>query len=375
MKKNTKSSLTKFSALSLGLAVAGLSQSAQAASATWTGATSDVWQLNANWTAAFPNLAANNVATFGDTTGGFTTIDVGSGINVLRVSFTATTASYTIGKGGIGAQTLTLSRTNSGNVIAMNATTTNQVIDANLTWSNTQIGAGPNGNGNNFIDMGTSGATLTINGNITQAGGATGTHYLSTIGTNAAGKVALTGILADGAGTNVMGIDQRSSGTLVLSGANTYTGATSVTAGTLALGAANRIADTSALVLSGGTFATGGFSETVGTLTLSSSSTIDFGSSNSALVFADSSATTWSGSLTLTNFDIGTDTLRFGTSISALTVAQLNEISLSGFTASLDSNGFVTFSAIPEPSTYAAIFGGLALVGAVVQRRRRIRQA
>ncbi|HSH92752.1 MAG TPA: hypothetical protein VK968_01255, partial [Roseimicrobium sp.] len=180
MKKNTKSSPTKFIALSLGLAVAGLSQSAQAAIGTWTGATSDVWRLNGNWTgtAAFPNAAATDSAIFGDTTGGFTTIDVGTGTNVLRVEFSTTSASYTIGKGGIGAQTLTLSRTNGGDVLRMNATTTNQVIDANLTWSNTQVGTGPNLNGNNFINMGTSGATLTINGNITQAGGATGTHYL-----------------------------------------------------------------------------------------------------------------------------------------------------------------------------------------------------
>ncbi|HSH96058.1 MAG TPA: autotransporter-associated beta strand repeat-containing protein [Roseimicrobium sp.] len=369
MKKHPKSSPTKFIALSLGLAVAGLSQSAQAASATWTGATSDVWQLNGNWTAAFPNAAANNVATFGDTTGGFTTIDVGSGINVLRVSFSTTTASYTIGKGGIGAQTLTLSRTNGGDVIAMNATTTNQVIDANLTWSNTQAATAPNTGGNNFINMGTSGATLTINGNITQAGGATGTHYLSTIGTNAAGMVILNGTLANGAGTNVMGIDQRSSGTLVLSGANTYTGATTVTAGTLALGAANRIADTSALVLSGGTFATGGFSETLNTLTLSSSSTLDFGSGTSALVFADSNGLSWTGTLTLLNFDIGTDSLSF-TSSSGLTGTQLSQLSLAGFTATgLDSNGVVQFSAIPEPSTYAVLAGVLAL-GAVITRRR-----
>lgn len=39
-------------------------------------------------------------------------------------------------------------------------------------------------------------------------------------------------------------------------------------------------------------------------------------------------------------------------------------------TASFD-NISVAISAVPEPSTYAAIFGGLALVGAVVYRRRQ----
>ncbi len=34
----------------------------------------------------------------------------------------------------------------------------------------------------------------------------------------------------------------------------------------------------------------------------------------------------------------------------------------------------LAFTAIPEPSTYAAIFGALALVGVVVHRRRQARR-
>ncbi|HSH92997.1 MAG TPA: PEP-CTERM sorting domain-containing protein, partial [Roseimicrobium sp.] len=36
-----------------------------------------------------------------------------------------------------------------------------------------------------------------------------------------------------------------------------------------------------------------------------------------------------------------------------------------------DDFGFITASAIPEPSTYAIAAGGLALVGAMVSRRRQ----
>ena len=54
---------------------------------------------------------------------------------------------------------------------------------------------------------------------------------------------------------------------MLLSGANTYTGATAINAGTLQLGAANRIPDTSAVTVAGGaTFDLNSFSEIVGSI-------------------------------------------------------------------------------------------------------------
>ncbi len=98
-------------------------------------------------------------------------------------------------------------------------------------------------------------------------------------------------------GTN--GLTKTGTNVLTISGANTYTGATTVTAGTVQLGAANVIADASNVTLNGGTLRTGaaaGFSETVGTLTATgANSTIAFGTGAHNLTFANSSATTWTG--------------------------------------------------------------------------------
>lgn len=67
------------------------------------------------------------------------------------------------------------------------------------------------------------------------------------------------------------------SGTLLLSGVNTYTGGTNVNAGTLQLGASNSLADSGAMTVNGGTFDLQSFSDTVGPVALKSGSIIGAG--------------------------------------------------------------------------------------------------
>jgi len=234
-------------------------------------------------------------------------------------------------------------------------------------------------------------STVNFNGGTLKANAANATDFLGTtaipiknaivksggavIDTNTFDVTVFTALTHDTGlgGTADGGLTKNSTGTLTLSGNNTYTGATTISGGTLALGAANRIADTSNLVMSGGTFATGGFGETLGTLTLSATSFIDLGSGTSALVFADSSGTTWGTSISLSfiNFTAGVDTVRIGTNSSGLTGTQLALITINGSAASIDSSGFLAI-AIPEPSTYAAIFAA-AVLGFVAYRRRSAR--
>ena len=93
-------------------------QSLHAASGTWTGATDATW-AGANWSAS-PVPGTLETATFNGLGNGFTTIDLGSGISVGTILFdTASVAGYTIGSGGVGAQTLTLDNTGA---ITMNST-------------------------------------------------------------------------------------------------------------------------------------------------------------------------------------------------------------------------------------------------------------
>jgi fibronectin-binding autotransporter adhesin len=173
------------------------------------------------------------------------------------------------------------------------------------------------------------------------------------------------------AGTS--GLTMSGPGTLTLSGANTFTGGLTVSAGTLRLGVDNVLADTLPINLKGGTLDISGRTETTGTLKLAAASTIDFGASAAAIVFAASNNLTWAGAtLTITNYTTGVDSLRFGANASALTSTQLGKFRFADYgnvAGQIDAFGVVT--PVPEPAAFAAWAGALAL-GCTLGRRRRL---
>jgi len=115
-------------------------------------------------------------------------------------------------------------------------------------------------------------------------------------------------------------------GTLELRGPQGYRGDVSVIGGGLRLGADDVFAGgTNALVLSGSTLDAGTSRNTFNTLELLANSVIEVGNGSATLAFADSSAKTWTGSLTI-NGKLAATTLRFGTDGKALTAAQLASI-------------------------------------------------
>ena len=102
---------------------------------------------------------------------------------------------------------------------------------------------------------------------------------------------------------------------------------------------------------------------------------IDFGSGttvNSFLVNNVTGAWGVGASLHIMNFGLA-DTLRFGTSDTALTQNQLNAIFFNVnnqlLPATIDSQGYV--SPIPEPSTYGFLAGVACFAGALLRRPRR----
>jgi len=310
---------------------------------------------------------------------GTSTIALGTGANMSVTGTLSGSGNLNLGGSGpLSSIYLNFSsNTASGTITIPNAGNNNTVVrieSGNATSASADwVIGGPSDRGTSLDVAGTySFGSLAGTGYI-EGNNLSGTATVS-IGANNH-SATFSGVIADSHNSTAgmkLAVTKEGTGTETLSGSNTYTGATTINAGTLAIGKASAISSSSAMVLNGGTFATGGFSQTLNTLTLSSTSSIDFGAGASALVFADSSAIAWTGSLDLVNFDIGTDSLQFGTSSTALTTAQLSEISLSGYTASLDSSGVVTFTAVPEPGTMALCVIGLSGVLFIARRKRHL---
>jgi autotransporter-associated beta strand protein len=202
--------------------------------------------------------------------------------------------------------------------------------DTNITAGTLMIGIGGSTGGlsqNSPAINVTSGAALAVNrcDTVTQGGNAL--------------KVAISG---EG------DFFQVGTGTTTLNLANTYTGDTIISAGTLALGASNVLANTTPIIIGNATLNAATFTDTLDTLDLTAASTINLGA-GAALAFANSSTNDWTGgTLTITGNFVSGASLRFGTTASGLTPAQLALISSPGFTTfALNSTGYLIATGYP----------------------------
>jgi len=188
-----------------------------------------------------------------------------------------------------------------------------------------------------FIDGGGAGTTLGYAGflenqnvlaSATNAGAVTLTHHGTVRG---AGDITLAGAVS-GPGQLI----KAGAGALTLTGVNSYTGATAVTAGVLRLGAAGALPAASDVVLSGGTLDAGTIANAGASLTISGNSTLALGS-GAQLTFGDSSGKPWSGTLTITGM-LGPQSLRFP---NGLTTAQVLSITYNGARVYLTQAGYI----------------------------------
>ncbi|MFT4176735.1 MAG: autotransporter-associated beta strand repeat-containing protein, partial [Luteolibacter sp.] len=196
--------------LCFGITASALFSSiALGASGTWTGTADAAWITEANWSAA-PVPEIGNTATFNSAGNGNTTIDLGTGVTVGNIIFdTADAAAYTIGSGGIGAQTLTISGITGVQNIDVTATVaTAQTINANIVSAISD-------NTMRFRNQSTQ--DLTINGTITGSTAGNKTLNVSTVA--GGGAVIFNGAIGDSTANFILA--NTGAGTVILSGSGT----------------------------------------------------------------------------------------------------------------------------------------------------------
>ena len=231
------------------------------------------------------------------------TVSLGAGTLTTGLNGTSTTYSGVLAGTGavtkLGAGTFTLSGVN---------TFTGAL---NVQAGTLGFGSANRLTGGNAVTL-SPGASLLLNNNSQTLGSLSGTGNVTlgsgtlTTGTNG-GSTAYGGVIS---GTG--GLAKSGTGVLTLTGANTYTGATTVNAGTLQLGAAERLSNSSALnVLAGATFDLNGSNETVASI--AGAGAIQLGAAGATLATAGTTTTAFSGVLAgtgnLTKGGTGTLTL------------------------------------------------------------------
>jgi autotransporter-associated beta strand protein len=246
---------------------------------------------------------------------------------------------------GNGGNTPTLKYTGTGGVDG----TTNRVL--NLRGSGTL----------NLEQAGT--GLLKFTANTTADTGNFGAKTLNLSGSTS-GTGEFSGAIVEQNTTYKTSVSKSGTGKWTLSGANTYTGSTTLNGGTLALGANNVLPNTSAVSIGAATLDAATFTDTAGTLAVTAAATINLGS-GAALTFADSSAITWPGTLNIIG-NLANSSISFGTSASGLTTTQLDKITVNGAGLgdySLNSSGILILDAgppdtaapTPSPMTWASV--------------------
>jgi autotransporter-associated beta strand protein len=194
---------------------------------------SNDWAAGSNWSdntspGATAGATSEDAAVFN---GAGTTLVVtpDAGRNVKNIAFdTASAGAYVIGTTGGNPLTLT----SGGTIQTTSAVAASQNVNAPLLIANTAAGS----SGTYAFTSGATAGTATLNfgGRISGAATSGNATVLTLNGANT-GANTVSGVIGDGDGDGKLAVGKSGSGTWVLSATNTYTGFTTVAAGTLQL--------------------------------------------------------------------------------------------------------------------------------------------
>ena len=243
--------------------------------------------INVTGNITFSGTAAQAQLTFT----GAGTLNIGGNLGTGG-TFAASTG--TVNCNGSSAQTVggytykNLKINNSAGVTLSAATTISGLLtmtSGTLDMANTDLSVG----------------SLTGSGNLTHASGAAGAKTL-TIGTDNTSPAAYSGVISDGTATPVA-VTKSGTGTLTLSGNNSYTGLTTISAGTLILGAAGVNPNTPLGTVAAGTTVATGAALDLNGFTLGTAEALTLNgtgiSSGGALTNSSATAASYSGLITL----------------------------------------------------------------------------
>tara|TARA_B100000965_G_scaffold406433_1_gene445346 strand:+ start:3865 stop:5502 length:1638 start_codon:yes stop_codon:yes gene_type:complete len=276
----------------------------------WTGGVNNTWEQNGNWsTAGFPN-SNNAIPYFFNTITTPTTITLGIPVQSRIVLFNDNFA-YTIS----GAGSIQLDTAGAGGTVILGVL--NSAGNAAHTV-NVPISL----NNDNLTILNQANQVFTINGTLNNNGNAINVQGAAT------GNIAISGIISGGGSLNKF-----STNTLTLSGANTYSGLTTINAGIIDVQNASALGSSAAgtVVTNNATLELSltGFNTIAGEA-LSITGT---GTSGQGALHNDSGTNIWTGNVTLTgNAEITVDS---GT----ILAFSNNTINLGANTLTVDANG------------------------------------
>ena len=313
---------------------------ALAAIYTWKGATSGAWETATNWQGSSVPSTGVDLLQFNDASRySITSATAVSGISVAR--FTTTSSNYSIS--GSGSWTFN----DSGALISSTNTNTvalNIVGGSDLTLQTSD--------GANLI-VGNTGNTLAMP--------ATGTSNILTVNAGSSSTITIYSVVSGAASLTKSG-----SGTLNLSGTNTYTGDTSIEAGTLVAGAAGALSSTTDVsITSGATLSCiadqsvaslsgqGAVSLSDATLTVNTDSGTSTtysgplsGSGTASLIKSGAGSQTLAGTVSNTGVTVNAGTLTFsGSSAKSITsLSGSGNVTLSNATLTVTNSSDCTFT-------------------------------